>query len=99
MVCPENYTKWHPVTGIQVEMVAERLKKVSNCAFSVSIKEGTDIVDLAKRAITGAGGEFSGDQQGGAFTISTGIGKVQGNYTITGSSLISGSPSSMYGSA
>ena len=56
------------------------------CNFSIPFNVAPEeIADKARRAITGAGGNFSGNEQAGKFEISTPLGVIRGSYAIQNS--------------
>jgi hypothetical protein len=61
---------------------------MSKCNFSIPFSGNvTDIISTAQSAITGAGGNFTGDANSGAFSLSTFVGEIKGTYSIGGSNL------------
>ena len=61
---------------------------MAQCNFSIPISIAPqDVAQKAKAAITHAGGEFLGNEQSGAFYISTPMGVIKGSYVIEGSYL------------
>jgi hypothetical protein len=61
---------------------------MSKCNFSIPVSGSVDeLVAKAKTAITGAGGQFSGDVAGGQFSLSTFVGTITGSYDVSPSSL------------
>lgn len=58
------------------------------CNFTITFTgNATDIVAKTRDSITKAGGKFEGDATSGTVFMSTPIGAVEGNYTITGQDL------------
>jgi hypothetical protein len=56
---------------------------MSKCIISIKIgEEHRGLMSVAQKAIVKAGGEFSGDESSGSFSISTAIGKIAGDYVI-----------------
>jgi hypothetical protein len=54
---------------------------MSKCNFSIAFDGSPEeLIERAKKAITGAGGQFFGDASAGEFFLSTFIGKISGNY-------------------
>jgi hypothetical protein len=54
---------------------------MSKCNFSIAFSGSPEeLVERARKAITGAGGQFFGDASTGEFSLSTFIGKISGNY-------------------
>jgi len=61
---------------------------MSKCNFSISLNESPEeLIERARKAITGAGGQFFGDASTGEFSLSTFIGKISGNYNAAPSKL------------
>jgi hypothetical protein len=61
---------------------------MSKCSFSIPFSGSvTDIISAAQSGIAGAGGNFSGDVNGGEFSLSTFVGEIRGAYTVNGSAL------------
>lgn len=61
---------------------------MSKCNFSIPFSgNATDIISAAQSAITSAGGNFTGDVNSGEFSLSTFVGEIKGNYTVSGSNL------------
>ena len=61
---------------------------MSQCNFSIPISiTPEDVARKAKAAITNAGGQFVGNEQSGAFHISTPMGAIRGSYVIEGTFL------------
>lgn len=58
------------------------------CDFSIEFRQdaGT-MMDLAKRAITQAGGTVTVEGSKATFGLSTGVGRIRGSYSISGSML------------
>jgi hypothetical protein len=55
---------------------------MSKCNFSIAINGSPEeLIERARKAITGAGGQFFGDASTGEFSLSTFIGKISGNYS------------------
>jgi hypothetical protein len=53
------------------------------CNFSIKFDSNVShLISVAKDAITGAGGNFTGDEQAGGFNINTFVGQITGTYTI-----------------
>ncbi|MEP6846275.1 MAG: hypothetical protein ABI861_09740 [Panacibacter sp.] len=53
------------------------------CNFSIKFNgNSTDVIAKAGKAITGAGGNFNGNEASGSFDISTFMGQIVGDYTI-----------------
>lgn len=53
------------------------------CQFTISFEgSATDLTRKAKTAITGAGGNFEGDDGVGQFSIATPVGKIVGSYAV-----------------
>ena len=62
---------------------------MSKCIISIKVgEEHRELMNVAKKAIKKAGGDFSGDDTAGSFTIPTSIGKIAGDYTIEGSTFM-----------
>jgi hypothetical protein len=56
---------------------------MAKCSISIDFSSPADqLVAQAQSAITGAGGQFSGNMQNGSFSISTPLGSVKGLYRI-----------------
>jgi hypothetical protein len=56
---------------------------MSKCIFSIEFTESPNsLIEKANKAITEAGGTFSGDASSGSFSLKTPIGSVAGSYTI-----------------
>ncbi len=56
---------------------------MSNCSFDISfVSSASELVGKAQKAIVNAGGEVSGDFNGGNFSIPSPLGKIVGNYII-----------------
>ena len=54
---------------------------MSKCNFSIAFTGSPEeLVERARKAITGAGGQFFGDASTGEFSLSTFIGEISGNY-------------------
>ena len=54
---------------------------MSKCTFSIAFNESPEeLIERARKAITGAGGQFFGDASTGEFSLSTFIGKISGSY-------------------
>lgn len=61
---------------------------MSQCSFSIPINiTPAQVASKAKAAITNAGGQFVGNEQSGAFHISTPMGAIRGSYVIEGTYL------------
>jgi hypothetical protein len=57
---------------------------MSKCNFSIAYNGSSDeLIERARKAITGAGGQFFGNAKTGEFSLSTFIGKISGNYNAT----------------
>ncbi len=57
---------------------------MSKCNFSIAFSGSQEeLIEKARKAITGAGGEFFGDGSTGEFSLSTFIGKISGNYSAS----------------
>ena len=55
------------------------------CDFSIDFTGSPEIlISKANNAINNAGGQFNGNPQGGNFSISTPLGRVAGDYQVTG---------------
>jgi len=55
------------------------------CDFTIPFEgNAADLTGKARKAITGAGGNFEGDDNTGNFSISTPVGKITGTYAIGG---------------
>ncbi|MDB5110173.1 MAG: hypothetical protein JWR67_1287 [Mucilaginibacter sp.] len=55
------------------------------CNFNITFTETVaDFVTKIKTRIEGANGSFQGDETSGEFSVPTPIGKIEGNYSITG---------------
>jgi hypothetical protein len=53
------------------------------CQFTIPFDgSAADLTGKARTAITGAGGNFEGDENVGQFSISTPVGKITGSYTV-----------------
>lgn len=58
------------------------------CNFSVKfVGNSSDLLSKAKDAITGAGGNFSGNENAGGFDLNTFLGQIVGDYTISNSEI------------
>lgn len=56
---------------------------MAQCNFSIPFSGSPDSLSLkAKQAITGAGGNFQGDPNGGTFEVSTPLGDIRGSYVV-----------------
>ena len=56
---------------------------MSKCIISIKVgEEHRELMSVAQKAIIKAGGEFSGDESAGSFSIATPIGKIAGDYVI-----------------
>ncbi len=56
---------------------------MAKCNFSIEFTGNAEhLIARAGNAITNAGGQFSGDNSAGAFSLSTIIGSISGTYTI-----------------
>jgi hypothetical protein len=54
-----------------------------DCSFKIELRKNAgEVVDMARQAIIGAGGKFSGDEGTGEFSLSAGIGSINGNYAV-----------------
>ena len=54
------------------------------CQFSIPFEgDAIELTGKARTAITGAGGQFEGDDRVGQFSISTPVGKIAGKYTVS----------------
>jgi hypothetical protein len=54
---------------------------MAKCNFSIAFNGSPEeLIERARKAITGAGGQFFGDASTGEFSLSTFIGKISGNY-------------------
>ena len=61
---------------------------MSKCSFAIPFSGSTeDFLAKAKTGITGAGGIFAGDVNAGNFSLSTFVGAIAGNYTLSASTL------------
>ena len=57
---------------------------MSKCNFSIAINGSQEeLVERARKTITGAGGQFFGDASTGEFSLSTFIGKISGSYNAS----------------
>ena len=57
---------------------------MSKCNFSISVNGSPEeLIERARKTITGAGGQFLGDASTGEFSLSTFIGKISGNYNAS----------------
>jgi hypothetical protein len=57
---------------------------MAQCNFSIDFTGPSEtLIGKASSAITGAGGTFRGDSEGGDFSVSTPLGKIAGAYTIS----------------
>jgi hypothetical protein len=55
------------------------------CNFTITFTgSAADFVTKIQTKITGAGGTFTGDTNGGSFSAPTPVGKIAGTYTING---------------
>jgi hypothetical protein len=55
------------------------------CQFTIPFEgNATELTGKARTAITGAGGNFEGDDNTGQFSIATPVGKISGSYTVSG---------------
>lgn len=53
------------------------------CNFSMKFDNNVHhLISKAKDAISGAGGNFNGNEESGGFDINTFMGKIEGAYTI-----------------
>ncbi|HVD98709.1 MAG TPA: hypothetical protein VNB90_10945 [Cytophagaceae bacterium] len=60
---------------------------MSDCSFQIPFtSSASELVAKAKKAIEKAGGEVQGEANTGNFSIPSPLGKISGNYTITGQS-------------
>jgi len=60
---------------------------MSSCSFSISMPGlAENMVNKAKSAIEGQGGNFNGDLTSGSFKVQV-LGTIEGSYTITGQSM------------
>ncbi|MBG9376410.1 hypothetical protein I5907_09210 [Panacibacter sp. DH6] len=58
------------------------------CNFSIKFDSNVHhIISKAKDAITGAGGNFNGNEAAGGFDIKTFMGAIEGTYTILNSEI------------
>ncbi len=58
------------------------------CNFSIDFTGSAEpLIAKASSAISGAGGHFTGDANGGNFHISTPIGKVSGSFSVVGQTI------------
>lgn len=58
------------------------------CDFSIPFSGNPEVlIERANKAISGIGGNFTGDTAAGQFFISTPIGKISGSYTVEDQSL------------
>ena len=61
---------------------------MSQCNFSIPISgNAEEIFNKAQTAITGAGGQFTGDVGAGEFSLSTFIGAIKGSYSMKASTM------------
>ncbi len=61
---------------------------MANCKFNVGFNESIEtLIGKAKAAIHKAGGTFSGNNEKGNYAIPTPVGKITGNYTVSGSAI------------
>lgn len=61
---------------------------MAKCDFSIDFTGTSDLlIGRAKDAINNAGGMFDGDPQTGDFSISTPIGKIAGDYQVSGQTI------------
>jgi hypothetical protein len=68
-----------------LDLPAKLLKNTVMCQFIIPFEgNATDLTGKARTAITGAGGDFQGDDNAGQFSISTPVGKITGSYTVGG---------------
>ena len=60
---------------------------MSKCNFSISFSGNPDdVLNKAKIAVEKQGGTFSGDANGGSFSINV-FGAISGSYTVSGNQL------------
>ena len=53
------------------------------CNFSIKFESNVHhLISVAKDAITGAGGNFNGNEEAGGFDLNTFMGQIVGAYTI-----------------
>lgn len=56
---------------------------MSECKFDIPFESSAaELVEKAKKAITKAGGEVTGDLTAGVFSIPSPLGSIGGNYSI-----------------
>ncbi len=56
---------------------------MSDCSFEIPFSSSAvELVEKARKAIVGAGGEVTGDFSAGSFFIPSPLGKISGSYTI-----------------
>ncbi|HXL56713.1 MAG TPA: hypothetical protein VN958_10675 [Chitinophagaceae bacterium] len=54
---------------------------MAKCNFSIAFSgSAEELIEKARKAITGAGGQFFGDASTGEFSLSTFVGEISGNY-------------------
>jgi len=59
-----------------------------SCKFSIPITTSAEaMLEKAKRAVQGQGGEFNGDANSGSFSVKV-MGTIEGSYTVSGSELL-----------
>ena len=57
------------------------------CSFKIPFSGSSEqVLSLAKTAVEGQGGTFSGDETGGSFEVSV-MGTIKGSYTLLGDEL------------
>jgi hypothetical protein len=55
---------------------------MAKCNFSIAFNGSIEeLIEKARKAITNAAGQFSGDASTGEFFLSTFVGKISGNYS------------------
>lgn len=61
---------------------------MSKCNFSIQFSgSASDIISKARQTIENAGGTFNGDVLAGSLSISSFIGKIEGQYAIVGNEM------------
>jgi len=59
-----------------------------SCKFSIPITTSPEtMLEKAKRAVQGQGGEFNGDSNSGSFSVKV-MGTIEGSYTVAGNELL-----------
>ena len=72
--------------GIYLESYRKLIQdKMSKCRFSMEFSQTPEeLAGEARRSVMAAGGSFDGGDSEGTFSLSTGLGRVKGSYTILG---------------